>query len=302
MTVSSIVLAQGRLRGGRERQRPRSGPARLVSRLPLSAWIAAFVLLAYVAIASLAPVISPFSPTEIFVGSPFQALDTVYWLGTDNLGRDVLSRVLYGSRTILLMAGSAAAISAVLGGLIGMFLGYRGGLIDELCMRALEIIMSIPSIIFALLIVGIVGSSGPLVSVTVGLLSVPNVSRVMRAATQSVAAADFIAAARARGETSLAIVLREILPNVAGTLIVEFSIRTGYAILFIGGLGFLGFGAAPPTPDWGLMVNEGRGTINASIWPVAAPAVCMAVLVTAVNLFTDGIIRILGPADTGRAA
>jgi peptide/nickel transport system permease protein len=140
-----------------------------------------------------------------------------------------------------------------------------------------------------------------LVSITVGLLAVPNVSRVMRAATQSVADEDFIAAARARGETSLSIVLREILPNVAGTLIVEFSIRTGYAVLFIGGLGFLGFGAAPPAPDWGLMVNEGRGSIDASVWPVAAPAICMAVLVTAVNLFTDGIIRILGPADAGRA-
>ncbi|HVJ40194.1 MAG TPA: ABC transporter permease [Dongiaceae bacterium] len=299
MTASGIILADGR---GQERRRDRGAAARLLRRLPLSAWLAAAILIAYVGTAALAPDISPFSPTEIFVGSPFQPPDNVYWLGTDNLGRDVLSRVLYGSRTILLMAGSAAAISAVLGGLIGMFLGYRPGIIDEICMRALEIVMSIPSIIFALLIVGIVGSSGPLVSVTVGLLAIPNVSRVMRAATQSVAAEDFIAAARARGETSLSIVLREILPNVAGTLIVEFSIRTGYAILFIGGLGFLGFGAAPPTPDWGLMVNEGRGAIDASIWPVAAPAICMAVLVTAVNLFTDGVIRILGPADTGRTA
>ncbi|HVI88869.1 MAG TPA: ABC transporter permease [Dongiaceae bacterium] len=302
MTAFDLISAQSRQQDGPDVQRERGAMPRLLRRLPVNAWLAALILIVYVVVAIFAPAISPFSPTEIFVGSPFQSPDNVYWLGTDNLGRDVLSRVLYGSRTILLMAGSAAAISAILGGLIGMFLGYLGGVVDEICMRALEIIMSIPSIIFALLIVGIVGASGPLVSVTVGLLAVPNVSRVMRAAAQQVAAEDFIAAARARGETRLSIVLREILPNVAGTLIVEFSIRTGYAILFIGGLGFLGFGATPPTPDWGLMVNEGRGTIDASIWPVAAPAVCMAVLVTTVNIFTDGITRILGPADTGRTA
>lgn len=278
------------------------GGKRLLRRIPLGAFAAAIVLLAYVLIAALAPVLSPYSPTEIFVGSPFEPPSNLYLLGTDNLGRDVLSRVLYGSRTILLTAGSAAALSAIIGGFIGMLLGYRGGLVDEIAMRGLEIVMSIPSIIFALLIVGILGASAPLVAVTVGLLSVPNVTRVVRAATQSVVAEEFVLAARARGESSLSIVLREILPNVAGTLIVEFSIRTGYAILFIGGLGFLGFGAEPPTPDWGLMVNEGRGMIDASVWPVAAPAICMAVLVTAINLFTDGIIRILGPADQGRVS
>ncbi|MFO1055734.1 MAG: ABC transporter permease [Dongiaceae bacterium] len=287
---------------GAARPAARGGRGRGLRRLPPGAWLAAVLLLAYVAVAAAAPVISPYSPTQIFVGAPFQPPDGSFWLGTDNLGRDVLSRVLQGSRTILLTAGGAAALSAILGGLIGMLLGSIGGAADEIVMRALEIVMSIPSIIFALLIVGIVGSSGPLIAVTVGLLAVPNVTRVVRAATQAIAAEEFIAAARARGETRLSIVLREILPNVAGTLVVEFSIRTGYAILFIGGLGFLGFGAAPPTPDWGLMVNEGRGTIDASIWPVAAPAACMAVLVTAVNLFTDGIIRLLGPAEAGRPA
>ncbi len=287
-------------RGVARPEQRHSGAVRLFRRFPISAMVAGIVLLAYVTIAVFAPIISPYSPTDIFVGSPFEPPSSLYLLGTDNLGRDVLSRVIYGSRTILLMAGSAAGLSALIGGLLGMQLGYRGGLVDEIAMRILEIIMSIPSIIFALLIVGILGASAPLVTFTVGLLSVPNVTRVVRAATQSVVAEEFVTAARARGETSLSIVLREILPNVAGTLIVEFSIRTGYAILFIGGLGFLGFGAQPPTPDWGLMVNEGRGMIDASIWPVVSPAVCMAALVTAVNLFTDGIMRIFGPAERGR--
>lgn len=270
-----------------------------LARLPLSAKVAGIVLLSYAAIAILAPHISPYPPNEIFVGAPFEPPSTAFLLGTDALGRDVLSRTFYGSRTILLMGGAAAAISASIGGLFGMLLGYRGGLVDEIAMRLLEIIMSIPSIIFALLIVGSLGAGAPLVTVTVGLLSVPNVTRVVRAATQAVASEDFIAAARARGETSLSIVLREVLPNVTGTLIVEFSIRTGYSILFIGGLGFLGFGAQPPAADWGLMVNEGRGTIDASIWPVVAPAAGMAILVTAVNLFTDGINRLFGPAEQG---
>lgn len=274
---------------------------RHLDRLSLSAKAAGLVLLAYVAIAVLAPVLSLYPPNEIFVGSPFEPPSAAFLLGTDSLGRDVLSRTLHGSRTILLMGGAAALLSASIGGFIGMLLGYRGGIVDEGVMRLLEIIMSIPSIIFALLIVGSLGAGAPLVAVTVGLLSVPNVSRVVRAATQAVASEDFIAAARARGESSLSIALRELLPNVAGTLIVEFSIRTGYSILFIGSLGFLGFGAQPPTADWGLMVNEGRGTIDASIWPVVAPAAGMAVLVTAVNLFTDGINRLLGPADQGRA-
>lgn len=280
--------------------RPRPAGRRFaLQRLPVSAKVAGLVLLAYAAVAVLAPVIAPYPPNEIFVGSPFEPPSAAFLLGTDSLGRDVLSRTIYGSRTILLMGGAAAGLSASIGGLLGMFIGYRGGVLDEVAMRMLEIIMSIPSIIFALLIVGSLGASAPLVAVTVGLLSVPNVARVVRAATQSVASEDFITAARARGETSLSIVLRELLPNITGTLIVEFSIRTGYSILFIGGLGFLGFGAQPPTADWGLMVNEGRGTIDASIWPVAAPAAGMAMLVTAVNLFTDGVNRLFGPAEQG---
>jgi peptide/nickel transport system permease protein len=268
--------------------------------VPVGLLLGGVTLGVYITVAIFAPLLAPFSPTEIFIGSPFDPPSALTWLGTDNLGRDVLSRVIYGSRTILLMAGSAAGGATILGGLIGMLLGTQGGLIDEVSMRLLEIIMSIPSIIFALLIIGTLGPGAVLVSTVVGLLYVPNVARVVRAATQAVAHEDFVAAARARGEGSLAIVLREILPNVAGTLVVEFSIRTGYSILFIGGLGFLGFGAQPPAADWGLMVNEGRGTIDASVWPVVAPAIGMAILVTGVNLFSDGILRLLGPAEQGR--
>ncbi len=272
--------------------------AGFVLRLPWTGYAAVVMLLAYAAAAAAASVLARYAPDDIFVGGPFDPPSPDFWLGTDGLGRDVASRLLFGGRTVLAGAAAAAALSASLGGLLGLWLGLRGGWVDEVAMRLLEIVMSIPPIILALLVFGLfTGAPALVVSLTVGLLFVPNVTRVVRAATLATVNEDFVAAARARGEGGWSIALREILPNVAGTVLVEFSVRTGYAILFIGGLGFLGLGAAPPSPDWGLMINEGRSTLDQSPWPVVAPAVGMAVLVVAVNLLTDAILRCLGPAD-----
>lgn len=264
-------------------------------RLPWTGWIAVFILSIYVAASLLTPAIAPYPPNEIYLGGAFDPPSVQFLLGTDGLGRDIFSRFLFGGTSILWSAMGASALSVILGGLIGIWLGFRGGLLDELAMRALEVAMSIPPIIFALLILGLAGSSPLLVVTVVGLLTVPNVSRVARVATLSLVEEDFIAAARARGESDMSIVLRELLPNVIGTLAVEFSIRTGFSLLFIAGLGFLGFGAQPPDPDWGQMINDGRGTISDSIWLVAAPSIAIAVLVTAVNLLTDALVRASGP-------
>jgi peptide/nickel transport system permease protein len=208
----------------------------------------------------------------------------------------VLSRVIYGGRTVLLMAGSATVISVAIGGGLGMLLGLRRDVVDQVVMRLIDIVMSVPPVIFALLLIGALGPSAPLIVLVVGVLYVPNVTRVMRAATLAVAGEDFILAAVARGESGLAIVLRELLPNVAGALVIEFSIRTGFAAIFISALGFLGFGPPPPSPDWGIMINEGRSTMDASLWPVLAPAACLALLVTSLNLFTDGVARAIDRA------
>jgi peptide/nickel transport system permease protein len=270
-----------------------------VAPLPWTGYVALSVLVVYAVVVAAAPLIATNSPTDVFVGGPFEPPSAALWLGTDGLGRDVASRFLYGGRTVLSTACGAAALATILGGAVGMVLGLRGGLIDEIGMRMLEIVMSIPSIIFALLVIGLAGSDRLTMILTVGLLTVPNVARVIRAATQSFVAEDFIAAARARGEGLLSIALRELLPNIAGTLLVEFSIRTGYAVLFIGGLGFLGFGTAPPAPDWGLMINEGRSSLDSAVWPVLAPALGIAVLVTSVNLFTDAVLRSITPAGRG---
>lgn len=282
-------------------RRAAGAAAYFARRLPASARLAALVLLLYAFAAIFASALAPFPPAQIFAGAPFELPGATFLLGTDALGRDVLSRVLYGGRTAFLMAGSAAAITVMVGGLLGLLLGYRGGLVDELAMRLIEIVASIPTVILALLIVGSLGASAAVVVVTVGLLAAPSTTRVVRAATLALAREDFVLAARARGESGLSIAVRELLPNIAGTLLVEFSIRTGWAIILIGGLAFLGFGAPPPTPDWGAMINEGRGTLDASVWPVLAPGIGIAVLVLAVNLLTDGIARALGPAGRGGA-
>jgi len=267
--------------------------------LPWTGYVGLSILVVYAVAAVAAPAIATNSPTDVFVGGPFDPPSGALWLGTDGLGRDVASRFLYGGRTVLSTACGAAALATILGGILGMVLGLRGGVVDEVGMRMLEIVMSIPSIIFALLVIGLAGSDHLTVILTVGLLTVPNVARVLRAATLAFVAEDFIAAAKARGESLLSIALRELLPNVAGTLLVEFSIRTGYAVLFIGGLGFLGFGTAPPAPDWGLMINEGRSSLDSAIWPVLAPALGIAVLVTSVNLLTDALLRSITPAGRG---
>jgi peptide/nickel transport system permease protein len=281
---------------GATAQRPRGI---FVAPLPWTGYVALSVLVLYAVVVTAAPLIAANSPTDVFVGGPFEPPSAALWLGTDGLGRDVASRFLYGGRTVLSTACGAAALATILGGFVGMVLGLRGGLIDEIGMRMLEIVMSIPSIIFALLVIGLAGSDRVTMILTVGLLTVPNVARVIRAATLAFVAEDFIAAARARGEGLLSIALRELLPNIAGTLLVEFSIRTGYAVLFIGGLGFLGFGTAPPAPDWGLMINEGRSSLDSAVWPVLAPALGIAVLVTSVNLFTDALLRSITPAGRG---
>ncbi len=276
------------------RASPVAGPGRSLLGLPPAASLAAVVLIGYVAVALTGPLWAPYGPAEVLVGDPFEPPSLVHLFGTDNLGRDVFSRVVYGSRPVLAMAASSTGLAVILGGMIGLLLAYRRGWVDELGMRVIDILMSVPPLVLALLLISALGSSGVLVVLTVAFLFAPRVARIVRASTLAIVTEDYVTAAVTRGESAVGIALRELLPNVAGTLFVEFSIRTGYAIVFIGALGFLGFGAPPPAPEWGLMINEGYSNINASFWPVMAPAASMAVLVIAVNLFTEGLARRIG--------
>lgn len=275
---------------------PAEAPAhrRLLGGLPPVATIAALVLLVYAAVAVTGPLWAPYGPAEVLVGDPFEPPSLQHLLGTDNLGRDVFSRVVYGSRPVLVMAVSSTGLAVLAGGIIGLLLAYRRGWVDELAMRLIDIIMSVPPLVLALLLISALGADSLLVVLTVAFLFAPRVARIVRASTLAIVTEDYVTAAVTRGESALGIAMRELLPNVAGTVFVEFSIRTGYAIVFIGALGFLGFGAPPPAPEWGLMINEGYSNINASFWPVMAPAGAMAILVIAVNLFTEGLSRLIG--------
>lgn len=278
-----------------ERSDPRGGALRAaLVRMSPSGQVGLAVLLGYFLVGTTGPLWAPYSPTEIAVGMPFGAPSAAHLFGTDELGRDIFSRVVHGTQAVLLMSLSAAALAVVLGSLLGILMGYMRGWTDELVMRAVDIIISMPPLIFALLAIGSLGRSSALVVLVVAFLFAPRVARVVRAATLAIVTEDYVTAAVCRGESSFSIAVRELLPNVAGTVFVEFSIRCGFAIMFIGGLGFLGFGAPPPTPEWGLMINEGRNSINASLWPVLAPAIAMAVLVIAINLFTEGAARVIG--------
>lgn len=256
--------------------------------------VAGIIMVIYIVAALAGPVLAPYPPTKMLAGDPYEHPSAQHLLGTDNLGRDVFSRVVYGERVVLSLALSATGLAVILGTLLGLILGYVRGWVDEVVMRVMDILISIPPLILSLLILGALGASYVLIILTVAFFYVPRVATVIRAATLDVVTEDFITIARLRGESAWSIAIRELLPNVVGTVFVEFSLRTGYAVIFIGGLGFLGFGAAPPTPEWGLMINEGRAYLSMAPWAVLGPSIAIAVLVIALSLFTEGSSQLLG--------
>jgi peptide/nickel transport system permease protein len=276
------------------RQFPVRGMMDWLAELPTAAQIAGAVLVLHILVAVTGPLWAPYSPTQSLVGPPLAPPSAEYLFGTDNLGRDVFSRVVYGERTVLALTLSATGLAVILGATLGIIMGYMRGWLDEIVMRIVDMLISIPPLILALLILGGLGSSPLILILTVAFFYTPRIARVVRAATLEVVTEDFVAVAKARGESAWSIAWRELLPNVVGTVFVEFAIRSGYAVIFIGSLGFLGFGAPPPTPEWGLMINEGRDDIFVAPWPVLAPSFGIATLVVALNLFTEGVARVLG--------
>jgi peptide/nickel transport system permease protein len=256
--------------------------------------VATAILLVHGIVAVTGPLWAPYPPTELLAGDPFAGPSRAHLLGTDNFGRDVFSRLVHGERIVLALALLSAGIAVVVGSAVGVLSAYMRGWLDESVNRLLEIIISIPPLILALLILGALGSSYGLVVGIVAFFFAVRVATVIRAAALDVVTEDFVTAAKLRGESAWSIAARELLPNVLASVLVEFSLRTGYAVLFIGGLSFLGFGAAPPTPDWGLMINEGRQYIASAVWPVLGPSLALASLVVALSLFTEGLGEFFG--------
>ena len=229
-----------------------------------------------------------------------------FLLGTDQFGRDLLSRMMSGARSLITMAIAGAALGLALGTVVGMSNGYKGGRVDAVVMRVMDGVMSFPSLLLALLVLTTLGSKAApvewletlwqelLIVITIGVVSMPGVSRVMRSVTLSLKEKEFVQSARLRGERAGYIIFREILPNVMPTLGVEASIRLSYSILLVASLGFLGLGVQPPSPDWGLMISESRGFLVSAPGLALVPAAAIASLVVGVNLLGDGIRQAQG--------
>jgi peptide/nickel transport system permease protein len=276
----------------------RSRLRRFLRRFPMSARLAGLVLLAFLLVALTGPLWTPFDPFEAGTGLPYSGASWSHLFGTDILGRDVFSRVVYGTRDVLYLSLVSTFIATVIGGLIGLASGLVGGWVDELLMRLFETIISIPLLVLALLAIAaagpkLSGSSILLIGVVV-LVYAPRIARMARSVAVDLVTRDFVTVARARGESVRSIVWRELTPNAAGVLLVEFGVRAGYAPILISSLGFLGFGARPPSPEWGLMISENRGALVTAPLTVLAPSATLAVLVISLNLVTDGIARALG--------
>ena len=249
-----------------------------------------------VVIALVGPYFAPHSPSE-FAGAPYSPDAGVF--GTDSLGRDVLSRFLWGGRSILGLAIAATAIGLTLGITIGLVAAYSRSWLDDFLMRGMDMILAFPAIVLALVAVATVGPQLWLLVLAVGFTTAPRVARVTRGASLEVVERDFVRAAEAIGESRRKILLGEILPNITSPLTVEASLRLTYAVALIAGLSFLGFGLQPPAADWGLMINENRQGLTVQPWGVVLPVVAIALLTIGTSLIGDGLSRAAAGIDRG---
>jgi peptide/nickel transport system permease protein len=236
--------------------------------------------------------ISPHDPLATDILGKLQSPSGDHYFGTDSLGRDVFSRVLAGAREILIAAPLATLLGTVLGTVLGLVTGYFRGFVDDVIMRFVDAFLAIPVVILGLLAMTALGPSTAAVIVVIGIIFAPIIARTVRAAVLAERELEYVEAARLRNERAPYVMFAEILPNVAAPIIVEFTVRLGYAIFAIATLSFLGFGIQPPAPDWGVQIFEHYGLISAGFWwTVLFPSVAIATLVVGVNLIADGLAQ-----------
>ncbi|WP_201158409.1 ABC transporter permease [Rhodobaculum claviforme] len=269
--------------------------------MPVQMKIGLVITATIVVLGLLAPWIAPHPWDTISIDTRFQPPSATYWLGTDEFGRDVLSRLLMGTRLSLALGVSATVVSLAIGVPIGLAAGYFGGKTDEALMRLCDVLMAVPPIMMGLLVLAVTPPALWKVALVVGFVYIPPIARLARSVTLSLSREDFIQAARARYESHAYILFREILPNAWPPLIVEASLRVTYAILLGSALSFLGLGAQPPSSDWGLMISEARSFLDRAPWVALAPAAALCLLVIGVNLLGDGARELLDPRLKSRA-
>jgi peptide/nickel transport system permease protein len=230
-----------------------------------------------------------------FASDPLNQLQSPnanYWFGTDRLGRDVFSRVIVGARDIMLIAPAATLLGTILGTALGLITGYFRGAVDDVLSRLIEAVLALPVVLVGILALTSLGPSNVTIILVVGFVFAPVIARTVRAAVLSERELEYVSAARLRNEKAPYILFAEILPNVMGPVVVEFTVRLGYAIFVVATLSFLGLGVQPPSPDWGLQVFEHYGLISGGFWwPVLFPAAAIAILVIGVNLIADGLTQ-----------
>jgi peptide/nickel transport system permease protein len=259
-------------------------------RAPLSAKFGLLMIVLYVLVAVFAPVLAPFGETQV-VGDGFAPWGGQFLLGTDNLGRDMFSRLVYGARNTLGIAFLTTVLAFLLGGLSGLIAAIKGGWVDQGLSRVVDILMAIPQLIFALLILSVVGTTATSLVLVIALLDATRVFRLARAVAMNVVVQDFVEAARLRGEGLWWLVTREVLPNAAAPLIAEFGLRFCFVFLFISALSFLGLGIQPPTADWGSMVRDNAVLITFGDISPLLPALAVALITVSVNFVVDWMLH-----------
>jgi peptide/nickel transport system permease protein len=260
-------------------------------RAPMSAQFGLLVIVAYILVALFAPVLAPYGETEV-VGEGFAPWGGQFLLGTDNLGRDMFSRLVYGARNTLGIAFLTTLLAFAVGGFCGLVAAIRGVWIDQGLSRLVDILMAIPQLIFALLILSVVGTNATSLVLVIALLDATRVFRLSRAVAMTVVVQDFVEAARLRGEGLWWLVSREVLPNAAAPLIAEFGLRFCFVFLFISALSFLGLGIQPPTADWGSMVRDNAVLITFGDISPLLPALAVALITVSVNFVVDWVLHL----------
>ncbi len=267
-------------------------------RVPKSLIIGGAIVGMFLVLAIIGPYITPYPFDKFHFDTRLAPPSADFWWGTDRYGRDIFSRVIHGTSLTVFMAGSGTIIGVSFGLLIGLFSGYVGGWVDEILMRLTDIAMSFPGLLLAMLVVAALGSNEINAVISIGIVFTPKVARVVRSATLGLRHVQFVEAAEVRGESNSFIIFCEILPNIWPPIIVETCIRLSYAVLLVVSLSYLGLGAQPPAPDWGLMIAKERAFLVTGPWVVFAPAAAIVSLIIGVNLLGDGMREWLAARKT----